>query len=146
MSVRAIAAGPPRVDVVGRLRPAAKARLAAEILVTYGRVRWLLRSRPLPDVVSALRSSGSIGSSKSEMDGFRLGQAVTRTLRAFPFDSRCLVTSLVLTAMLARRGIESRLVVGVDVDPTFSAHAWVESGGEALLQPLLDHSGRLVEL
>ena len=62
-----------------------------------------------------------------------------------PFDSRCLVRSLVLTSMLDRRGIRSRLVIGVSVEPSFSAHAWVECDGRPLLPPL-DEANRLVDL
>ena len=35
----------------------------------------------------------------------RLGRAVMRTLDPLPLDSRCLVRSLVLTTLLARRGV-----------------------------------------
>jgi hypothetical protein len=53
--------------------------------------------------------------------------------------------------MLARRGIDSVLVIGVKMQPSFSAHAWVESGGRPLLPPLdysagATQSSRLVEL
>jgi Transglutaminase-like superfamily len=129
-----------------QLRPTTKGRLVAEILVTYGRARWLLWRRPLPDVVWSLRRSGApMQGSDSDVVGRRLGRIVARTLGRLPFDSRCFVTSLVLTSMLARRGVESRLVIGVDVDPSFSAHAWVECDGEPLL-PALNVGSRLVEL
>jgi Transglutaminase-like superfamily len=128
---------------VERLGWAMKARLVAEIVVTYGRARWLLWRRPLPEAVAALRRIDS--SVRGDVDGFRLGRAVSRTLGWLPVDSRCLVTSLVLTNMLARRGVESVVVIGVDVDPVFSAHAWVESGGAPLLSPL-DDGSRLVVL
>ncbi len=54
-----------------------------------------------------------------------------KTLRPLPFDSRCLARSLVLVSVLSRRGIDSVLVIGVAVEPKFTAHAWVESGGMA---------------
>jgi hypothetical protein len=50
-----------------------------------------------------------------------------------------------LTRVLGRRGIASTLVIGVGVEPAFGAHAWVESGGLPLLEPL-DDANRLVEL
>ena len=40
-----------------------------------------------------------------------------------------------LTAMLSRRGIASRLVVGVRPGAKFAAHAWVEQGGAPLFDP-----------
>jgi hypothetical protein len=125
---------------------ATKARLAAEILGTYIRARWLLWRRPLPEAVAALRClSGTAADEQWQATGIRLGRAVGKTLARLPFDSRCLVSSLVLTSMLARRGIDSRLVIGVGVEPSFSAHAWVECGGSPLLRPL-DDANRLVEL
>jgi hypothetical protein len=50
-----------------------------------------------------------------------------------PFDSRCLIRSLVLVRILARRRIASSLVLGVSTTPAFEAHAWVEHAGVALL-------------
>jgi hypothetical protein len=41
--------------------------------------------------------------------------------------------SLVLTGMLARRGIDTRLVISVRPGDRFAAHAWVEHDGVALL-------------
>ncbi len=58
-----------------------------------------------------------------------------RTLSALPADSRCLMSSLVLTRMLARRGIDSNLVIAVEPGERFGAHAWVEYDGAALLHP-----------
>jgi hypothetical protein len=63
-----------------------------------------------------------------------------------PGDTRCLARSLVLTQLLARRGIPSRLVIGARPAPRFLAHAWVEHAGQPVL-PIGDGSfGRLVEL
>ena len=77
--------------------------------------------------------------------GIRLGNAVQRTLRALPVDSRCLVTALVLTRMLARRGIDNTFVLGVRSQPRFGAHAWVERRGVPLLPTTPDYH-RLSEL
>jgi hypothetical protein len=41
--------------------------------------------------------------------------------------------SLVLTALLSRRGIASTLVIGVRPGGEFGAHAWVEHEGAPLL-------------
>jgi hypothetical protein len=40
--------------------------------------------------------------------------------------------ALVLSALLARRGIGSELVIGVRPGPSFAAHAWVELEGRIL--------------
>ena len=77
--------------------------------------------------------------------GLRLGRVVERTLRALPVDSRCLITALVLTRMLTRRGLESTFVLGVRAQPQFAAHAWVERDGVPLL-PTTSDFHRLTEL
>lgn len=129
----------------------AKLALGAEILSDYVRVRVLLSRNDLQTAVGVLRRPPQgiqerFEGRRGQAIGARLGKAVERTLRLLPFDSRCLVRSLVLTSMLARRGIDSRVVIGVTVDPKFSAHAWVESDGIALLPPLEAYDGRLIEI
>lgn len=121
--------------------------LVAEILVTYLRVRGAVRRRGLREVVAALRSGGP-GSQADEAAvprvAYRLASAVHRTLGPLPIDSRCLMRSLVLSRMLARRGVGATVVVGVRVAPDFGAHAWVEYRGHAVLPPL--DVERLVEI
>jgi hypothetical protein len=113
----------------------AKARLGLEILAAYVRVRWLLRRRSLPIALRTLRAGvpGTTTGRDAHVAGLRLGRAVSRTLTALPTDSRCLTQALVLTSVLARRGIASSVVIGVHQDGTFRAHAWVEHDGRALL-------------
>ena len=129
----------------------AKGRLAAEVLGTYALIRWSLRRAPLPSVVARLRQvqtarpSGPLGTGH----GARLGRAIDRTLSPLPFDSRCLVRSLVLLRMLARRGESAHLVIAArpgDAEYGFEAHAWVEVRGQAMLQPAASPYGRLVTL
>jgi hypothetical protein len=128
---------------------AEKGAIAIEIAAIYPRARWLVARRGLRDAVAALRrgSAGGVVLSadpRQQQEAIRLGDLVRRVLEPMPFDSRCLMRSLVLTAMLARRGIFAAVVVGVRTDPVFEAHAWVESNGVALL-PALDFS-RVVEV
>lgn len=127
-----------------------KIRLAIEIVDTYVRVRvWLMRM-DLPAVVAATRVVGQPvpagGELRKQAIGYRLGRIVGRTLSMLPADSRCLVRSLVLSRLLARRGIPATFVIGVKLEPEFEAHAWVESGGVALLSPGDMAGGRLLEL
>jgi hypothetical protein len=63
-----------------------------------------------------------------------------------PGDTRCLVRSLVLTRLLARRGIQAKLVIGASAGGEFLAHAWVEHDGYPVLNPGDGSFGRLVEL
>ncbi len=76
----------------------------------------------------------------------RLGRVVGRVLTPLPTDSRCLAQSLVLIAMLVRRGRRATLVIGVSPEPSFKAHAWVEQGGQPLLPPGDEDFERLLEL
>ena len=117
-----------------RLGPFARVVLACEILASYARVRWTLRRRGLRDALVVLRAS-PVRAEPGEpvVTGRRMGRAVARTLALLPTDSRCLMQSLVLTRLLARRGIETRLVIAVRAGERFAAHAWIEHGDEALL-------------
>ena len=112
-----------------------KTWLGLEVLVTYVRVRWLMLRHDLPAAVTRLRghSSSEIASAMPRFNKWRLADAIIRVLRILPTDSRCLMRSLVMLAMLERRGVPTTLVIGVKTDPKFEAHAWIEESGEALL-------------
>ena len=142
------------VELQKRLPLGAKVRLAAEVISSYTRARWLLLRRVgLPATLAALRertgptATGDAAPSADAIRvGLRLARIVNRTLGALPADSRCLVRSLVLVALLDHRGIASTLVIGVRVQPSFAAHAWVEAGGWALLPRGRGEYERLLEL
>jgi hypothetical protein len=135
----------------GRLGVADRIAVVAEVIATYCAARWWLFRMPFPAAVAAARTSraGRSGPPVTENDartaGLRLGRVVERTLRALPVDSRCLITALVLTRMLTRRGLESTFVLGVRAQPHFAAHAWVERDGVPLLPTTADFH-RLTEL
>jgi hypothetical protein len=125
-----------------------KLELGLEIVSAYTRARWWLWRTDLPRTVSALRQARRRDSEPADLEraGFRLGWVVGRTLRHLPFDSRCLMRSLVLTSLLARRGINSELVIAVHPESGLESHAWVESRGVALLPPAKPPFRRLVEI
>ncbi|MGH2951269.1 MAG: lasso peptide biosynthesis B2 protein [Solirubrobacterales bacterium] len=134
-----------------RLSLGAKARLAFEILTTYARARRAIREQALREALDSLRRPATRTPNRDDavttyVEALRLGSALTRTLRPLPLDDRCLTRSLVLTALLARRGVASRLVIGVSPGEEFGAHAWVELGGRPLLDPGDGSYERLVEL
>jgi hypothetical protein len=124
--------------------------LGAEIVLTYGRVRWLMsRKSRLPGVVEKLRRTRlrmSRRGAQPRVVALRMGHAVSRTLPMLPTDSRCLMRSLVLTSVLARRGVPSRVVIGVQAGDEFGAHAWVEHEGEPVLPTSQDEYARLLEV
>lgn len=143
-------------ELVAPLRPGRKLRLTGEVLVAYGRVRWWLWGHEVREVVRRLRgparaagggpACGQEDARSAYLAGMRLARAVSRTLRLLPTDSRCLMRSLVLTGLLARRGVSCTLIIAVRPAPEFTAHAWVEHAGEPLLPPGDTSYGRLAEL
>ena len=129
-----------------RVSPLERARLGAEILAHYVRARWGLRRGGLPEAVAGMRSGRVAAAAAPSSTWPRLAGAVVRVLEPIPADSRCLVRSLVLVRILARRGIETRLVIGVRSGPSFAAHAWVEHQGTELLPAGDGEYERLMEL
>jgi len=125
-----------------------RAALIAEVLVTYPMVRWSVRRHDLPSAVAALRAPRRhrVPRGPLDADERRLAAAAVRVLRRLPGDSRCLTRSLVVLAMLARRGVDVRLVLAARPAPTFAAHAWVERGGRPLLPTRDFDDARLAEL
>lgn len=122
-----------------------KVVLAGEILWTYVFVRRSLRRSDIQAVVGGLRRPPK-RATRGETDPRLLGRAVTRTLRLVPTDARCLTQSLVLTELLARRGVSASVVIGVAPGPGFKAHAWVEAGGDVLLPSHEPAFHRLTEI
>lgn len=145
-----IASQPVRMLATRRLRPRERATLAREIVVAYVHARRSLRS-PILEAVERLRAQpdgepSGVASGGGNEEARRLGRAVMMTLRFLPGDTRCLVRSLVLTRLLARRGIAAKLVIGARAEPDFLAHAWVEHNGCPVLPRGQDSFLRLVEL
>ena len=69
---------------------------------------------------------------------------VRAAARHGPYRARCLEESLLLWWLLRRRGIETRLRLGVNTEASFlQAHAWVELEGRALDER--ESSGRRYE-
>jgi hypothetical protein len=131
------------------LGTAERLRLLGEIFASYAQARWLLLRADLPTAVAGVRDRArrlSSGSVPVPDDPRRLVQIAIRVLERLPFDSRCLMRSLVVLGMLARRGVETNLVVGVEVESRFAAHAWLEHDGVAVLPAGSFAHGRLTSL
>lgn len=118
---------------------AARLLLAGEILVIYARAYRLMRVTSLPVALERLRSHPAPGRSRGDAGeratALRVSRAARKTLERLPTDRRCLVRSLVVSGLLARRGIDAQLVLGVRPDGSqpFVAHAWVEHDGEPVM-------------
>jgi hypothetical protein len=128
-----------------RLNVVERGALAAEIAVSYARVRLLMRRQDMRDAVGAIRARAQPATGDTPQFAAHMGAVVDGYLNRLPGDTRCLARSLVLLTMLARRGLGGTLIIGVRTAPTFGAHAWVELDGRPLLQPIEPTGRRLVE-
>ncbi len=142
---------PARAQSVGaaeRLTTVERARLVAEVLATYAIVRRRLRRTDLPAVLAALRTPARRGAGRFPSPTTSAASPVPPcgSCRALPSDARCLTRSLVVLAMLARRGSAATLVIATRPEPSFTAHAWVEYAGRPLLPTEGFGDVRLVEL
>ena len=97
-----------------------------------------MRSRKLDEALATLRAGAApasgLSADQERFAAVRLGRAVVLVLALLPTDRRCLVRSLTLSGLLARRGIPALLVLGVrpDTSQPLGAHAWVEHDGVAV--------------
>lgn len=116
-----------------------KARLTGEILAQYAPLLRSMRRDDLETAVAVARAAPRTLPAGPRPDehaaALRLGSSVRRVLAVLPTDSRCLIQSLVLVRVLARRGIGAELVIGVQDGALFAAHAWVEHDRRPLLPP-----------
>ena len=122
--------------------------IVIETLLTYARTRRrMAHEEDVRKLLAAARSSrvrrfrGACAADVRD-----LARAASVTLARLPNDSRCMLRSLILVELLARRGVTATFVIGTSAVADFRAHAWVEVCGEALLPPGSFAEGRLAEL
>jgi hypothetical protein len=120
--------------------------LALEVVAAYVYVRMTMRGPDIRQTLARLREGASTATPDDMKVALRLARAVDRTLAFIPRRSRCLVKSLVLTKLLARRGIDSSLLIAVAPGPQLEAHAWLEAADFTLLQPATSAHDLLVRL
>lgn len=127
----------------GALGLHAKARLALEVVRVTPRARRAVAGGDARAALAVLRDG--VTADGAPFPPAKLAHAARRVVPLVPGDSRCLVQALVLSHLLARRGISSTLVIGVQPGAdVLDAHAWVEVRGHALLPT--QGFPRLVEL
>ncbi|HWT92002.1 MAG TPA: lasso peptide biosynthesis B2 protein [Solirubrobacteraceae bacterium] len=124
-------------------------RLVIEIVVSYVQLLWLLRREDLPTMVGRAREARTVLTPPADDAAAlaavaRLGRVADRVVGVLPKDGRCLITSLVVIRVLARRSLDAKVVIGVRNEDGFAAHAWVEYEGHPLFPPGNYH--RLVEV
>src|SRR5438445_7827564 len=95
-------------------------------LLPFGRLRRLLDRLSRPR--HGLHRQGRLSAA-------RIAWAVERMSRVVPGARSCLVQALAAQVLLARRGHEACVRIGVarPLDGSLEAHAWVESDGAVLL-------------
>jgi hypothetical protein len=138
---------PERLVAPGSLSWPDRIRLTKEISDAHRRVRRAQgRTEDVRLVLAEIRDGplATAGTPQPRAVAARLSRAVSRAMPRLPADSRCLAQSLVLCDLLARRGLSATLIIGVNNDDGFGAHAWVELDGTPLLEP--GEFGRLAEL
>jgi hypothetical protein len=130
------------------LSRAKRVALAGEIVIAYALAKRMMRRQELPAVLARLRRRDPAREARGHdvVNAVRLGAAVAGTLDVLPTDSRCLIRSLVLTRLLDRREIPSKLVIGVRPGEDFGAHSWLEVAGHAVQDAGGTDFPRLVEL
>ncbi|HMF03486.1 MAG TPA: lasso peptide biosynthesis B2 protein [Acidimicrobiia bacterium] len=102
---------------------------AAQIVWTTIRVRRLLRRNDLRTALAHCRPTDREATPAPSQDEIvHVGRAVRQIVGRLPGDSRPIVSSLVLIAVLARRGVDASLVIGVREGEAGDALAWVEIG------------------
>jgi len=117
-------------DSQHHVRRASGPWLLAEITWTALRIRRLVARNDLPVVVARCRREHRQPvAAPSHDDVVRVGRAVRKVLGVLPGDSSPLVTSLVLIAVLARRGVDTSLMIGMRDGAEPAPQAWVELGG-----------------
>ena len=129
---------PAKLPKLEPFTPRDKVSLILEILTAYGTMLRVLGQKDVIGMVARARAVESglrVDNPLEHQVARRLGKVVGKTLGILPTDSRCLIRSLVLVRILARRSIPSTLVIGVRKSSEFEAHAWVEHDGKAILPP-----------
>jgi hypothetical protein len=105
----------------------------ARAQLALARAQRIMRSRPKGAMVRDEEAPKDAPVVLDRMeDAKRIALAVSRAAEFGFFRPRCLVRSMALRSMLNRAGIDGATVrVGVQlVNERFSAHAWVEYGGQ----------------
>ena len=124
-----------RTDYITAIEVAGLAMWIEIALTVMPFARVLQRVGRLPsDGVASALASGELQ---------RLTRFVAVAYEILPFPATCLQESLLLHALLARRGVESRVCFGVARNGTaLDAHAWIECDDVTRE----DGAGRFIEL
>jgi len=94
----------------------------------------VLKLKTLLAVLENDRPAEREGSNRAPTNAERVGYCVELASRLHPLRPTCLKKALVLFALLARRGVKARVVVGTaKSDGKLDAHAWIEHDGRVIM-------------
>jgi hypothetical protein len=130
MKTRAISAG-VRLSSTGRRRAL---EAGAELTRASLQLRLVGTTRTM-GILGALQTddnaerAGATGQREAE----RVGRVVAAVARRLPWHPSCLRQALAVQRMLRRRGIASRLHLGVAFASVSAAHAWVTVDGRPVV-------------
>jgi hypothetical protein len=127
---RLAAVGPAQLPPSSLMRPHHRIRLVLEIVSVYVPAVIAMHRVGIDRLLAAARrgsrSRWAVAEAQRRETAVRLGVIVQYVFDLVPTDNRCLIRSTVLVQLLARRSIDSTLVIGVSMSGGFAAHAWVE--------------------
>ncbi len=110
--------------------------LEALILIVVIRIGLSIRGyAAIARFVDRFDRGDSTSSNSADSFSYRAAWAVSKASRIIKNDKPCLAQSLALRLLLNRKGLGSKIVIGVKKSDDFSiqAHAWVEKEGEVLI-------------
>mgnify|MGYP006423874761 CR=1 FL=1 len=94
------------------------------------RLRGYRRTQTLLQSLAPARASGAEASTQAIAEARHLGRLVSIAAARGPFRVHCLTRSLLLEALLRRRGVAPELHFGARREgPDLHAHAWVSLNG-----------------
>jgi len=121
-----------RLVKLGPRRIALLAEAAASLGVAIVQVRWNGRSlsRLLQSPSAPMAGAPALTQKQFDLIAWSINAIGVR----LPRDPTCLMRALAARAMLARRGVEGCIRIGISEDSAdFRAHAWVEVGQQPLM-------------
>ena len=114
--------------------PTRERMLLIEAAAWFPAVELALRLVPLRRLLALCEWGSRPDTSPIGFSPERASRLVEAAARVYPLHATCLKKALVLYALLARRGLSARLLLGTaKEDGKFRAHAWVEHEGKVVL-------------
>lgn len=94
----------------------------------------VLKLRTLPTIFQNHKPANRVEGDRPGVSPARVRYCVELASRFHPLHPTCLKKALVLYAMLTRRGVNARVIVGAaKSDSKLDAHAWIEHQGQVIL-------------